>query len=214
MSSGIGQHLERPDLAADRPQETPLVPNDKATLAGGAAAAVSEADAQDILASPKAKAAFFVAVRQRGLVNAMLEQAEQTIRHKNPGMATRWEYAPPNGDDSMVTARESQGFRVVHNSELGAEARRPGPVRRGDLILMIGPQELVDELAQMDARAAQEDLKAPEEAFRSSLEARKVTTKSGTEEHAMPFGDIKRTTEVRTAFSKKDGGIAVGPPQE
>lgn len=195
------------DLSANRPKEptTPEAPIGQP---------VTTADAEDVVTNdPKARAAFFVAVRQRGLVNAMLEQMESIARRKFPGYATRWEFAPPNGDDAMVTAREAQGFRVVHNSDLG-EGRRTGPVRRGDLILMIGPKELVAELASMDARAALEDLKAPEEAFRSSLESRKVTTKVGTEEHAKPFGEIKQTTEVRTAFTGKDGGIHIGPTQE
>lgn len=195
------------DLSAGRPKETPRPE-------GAIGAPVTATDAEDVVATdPKARAAFFVAVRQRGLVNAMLEQMESIARQKFPGYATRWEFAPPNGDDAMVTAREAQGFKVVHNSDLG-EGRRQGPVRRGDLILMIGPKELVAELASMDARAALEDLKAPEEAFRTSLESRKVTTKVGTEEHAKPFGEIKQTTEVRTAIAGKDGTINLGPKQE
>lgn len=210
--SGIGQFM-RPDLAAERPKTESDIPKEgENTVGGGVGAAVSEADVKDAAPSAKDRSQFFVAVRARGLVNAMMEQADAIIKAKYPGMDTRWEYAPPNGDDSMVIAREAQGFRVVNNSELGTD-RRPGPVRRGDLIQMIGPAELAEELRQMDARAAYEDLKAPEEAFKSSLEQRKVTTKDGTQESAKPVGKITTTTEIRTAVSRPDGNIAIGPKQ-
>lgn len=210
--SGIGQFM-RPDLAADRPNTEKDIPKEgENAIAGGVAAAVSEADVKDAATTAKARSQFFVAVRARGLVNAMMEQADAIIKEKNPGLDTRWEYAPPNGDDSMVIAREAQGFRVVNNSELG-DNRRPGPVRRGDLIQMVGPKELAEELRQQDARAAFEDLKAPEEAFKTSLEQRKVTTKDGTQESAKPVGNIKTTTEIRTAVSRPDGSVGVGPKQ-
>lgn len=207
-TGGIGEFMQRPDLSANRPEGVGAE-TDKA-----AAAAPDPAQLAEVAKAipTKKRADFFVAVRQRGLTNAMMEQADNIIREKYPDMETRWEYAPPNGDDTMVIAREGQGFRVVHNSELG-DGRRPGPVRVGDLIQMVGPKDLVAELNAADARAAHEDLKAPEEAFRASLEKNKVTTKAGTQEGAVPFGEIKQTTEVRTAFSRPDGSIAVAPKE-
>lgn len=145
----------------------------------------------------KAKSDFFAAVRQRGMNNALLDEPAQSYMRSHPGMEAKWEYCPPNGDNSLVIAREMQGFKIIDASEIQgtASSQKSGPVRRGDLILMAAPKEIYGLIRETDAKAALEDLKLPETSYRDALEANVVQT-SGGPDRARPIGQITRTTEV------------------
>lgn len=145
----------------------------------------------------KAKSDFFVAVRQRGFINALLNEPGQQYEKLNPKMRCRWVRFPPNGDNSSVVAREMQGYKLVDASELPgtASSQKSGLVRRGDLVLMAAPVEIHDMLAEADAQAALEDLRLPETAYRDALENNKVQTSAGPD-YAHPIGNITRAVEV------------------
>lgn len=150
------------------------------------------------------KAQFFLAVRRRGQLNAMLDGPALQYERLHPDRLTRWEYAPQDGDNSMVIAKEAMGFSLVDASELydpedesrPASAPTKGPVRCGDMVLMSGPRELVEFIHMEDARAAYEDWKLPETLYNESLAARTtVRSPSGQELHAVPFGKVTQQLE-------------------
>ena len=148
----------------------------------------------------KTKASFFAAVRGRGLLNAMLDGPAKQFEEANPGMRTRWEFLPSNGDRTMVTAREAIGFQVADASQLGGHTeseQKQGPVVRGDLILMYAPKELVDAIAAEDAKAAYEDWKMPETQYREHVKSLKVKLSDGTIVEGEPVGSMKRTFEQK-----------------
>ena len=103
-------------------------------------------DARVVRGIGKTKAEFFAAVRNRGVLNAMLDGPAIAFEEAKPGLKCRWEFAPKTGDNTMVVAREALGFRVVDASEVGPltdSQQKKGPVQRGDLILMCAPEEIM-----------------------------------------------------------------------
>ena len=147
--------------------------------------------------SGKAKSNFFAAVRERGMNNALLDEPAQMYMKNHPEMKAKWEYCPPNGDNSLVIAREMQGFKLIDASEIPgtASSQKSGVVRRGDLVLMAAPKEIYSLIQEADAKSALEDLRLPETSYRDALESNKVQTSSGPD-YARPVGQITRTTEV------------------
>jgi hypothetical protein len=145
-------------------------------------------------ASGRARSNFFVAVRARGILNTMLDGPAKAFDQKNPGWRARWEYCPPNGDKTLIVAREGMGFRVVEVEELGeatASGQKTGPIKVGDLILMAGPADLVEAIEEEDAKVAYEDFKLPEEAYREHIRGIKARLRDGTEQPTKPIGDIR-----------------------
>lgn len=144
-------------------------------------------------------ASFFAAVRQRGVLNSILDEPVKVFERLNPDMRARWEYYPPNGDSTLVVAREAMGYTIVDASEIAAEMgqsfAKSGPIRRGDLVMMAAPREVVDEEDAQDARAAAEDLKLPERTYRDALESNKVALSTGEVDNARPIGNVKTTVE-------------------
>lgn len=160
--------------------------------------------------SGESRAEFFAAVRQRGVLNSILDGPAKLYEKTHPGKRTRWEYAPPSGDNTFIVAREALGFKIVDASELSdymsESFEKSGPLRRGDLVLMAADKEIVDMLDEDDARAAAEDLKLPERTFREALESLKVRTMSGSEDYAKPVGNIKRSVEeLQVKLPKQEG---------
>jgi hypothetical protein len=145
----------------------------------------------------KAKSSFFAAVRERGMNNALLDEPAQSYMKNHPEMRAKWEYCPPNGDNSLVIAREMQGFKLIDASEIPgtASSQKTGVVRRGDLVLMAAPSDIYDLIQETDAKAALEDLRLPETSYRDALESNKVQTSAGPD-YARPTGQITRTVEV------------------
>lgn len=147
---------------------------------------------------PKKSSAFFAAVRARGVLNAMLDGPALAFEENNPGWKARWEYAPKD-DTTFIVAREAMGFRIVDASELGElteSEQKQGPIRRGDLILMAGPEDIVAAIAEDDAKRAAEDFKLPLTSYKEHLKGIRVTTKSGDVAGPEPVGDVKVTQET------------------
>lgn len=145
----------------------------------------------------KAKSTFFAAVRERGMNNALLDEPAQAYMRNHPGMRAKWEFCPPSGDNSLVIAREMQGFKLIDAGEIPgtASSQKSGVVRRGDLVLMAAPEDIYNLIQETDAKSALEDLKLPETSYRDALESNQVQTSAGPD-HARPTGQITRTTEV------------------
>lgn len=163
---------------------------------------------QETAADERKQATFFAAVRARGMLNAMLDGPSKRFEEENPGFRCRWEYDPPGdrGDHTMVIAREAMGFKLVDASEMGdltASEARTGPVRRGDLVLMAAPDEIVDLLELEDAKMAHEDFHLPEATYREYLESLKVKTKSGEMMGSRATGRIRQTVEQKAAAEQK-----------
>lgn len=156
----------------------------------------------------KTSADFFASVRQRGVLNSILDEPVKVFESLNPDMRARWEYFPPNGDTTLVVAREALGYHVVDAAEIADEMgqtfAKSGPIRRGDLVMMAAPKEVVDADEAQDARAAAEDLKLPERTYRDSLEANKVTLSTGEQDHARPIGNIRTTVEEFRVQPKRE----------
>lgn len=141
---------------------------------------------------------FYTGVRERGLLNQMLEGPAQAFQAAHPDMKCKWEHAPPNGDLSMVTMREAQGFRVVLAEELAnqtASSQRSGMIRRGDLVLMAAPTEVYAAILEADALAADEDYKMPERTYKEHLEDTEFKLASGETRRGKGFGEIRRSYE-------------------
>lgn len=156
----------------------------------------------------KLQADFFTTVRERGLINAMMQRPAYQYMADNPDDATRWEFSPTNGDQSLVQAREAMGWRVVDASELPqtASSQKSGPVRVGDAILMAGPKELDEMTRAADAQLAEDDVRMPERAFYDNLENTKVRRKDGAVDQAKPTGGTRITHEFVTARPELSGG--------
>ncbi len=129
---------------------------------------------------------FYAAVRARGMLNAMLDGPALEYERLHPDERVRWEYSPKDGDNTLVVAREGQGFHVVKREDMIDPEREPtehqsitGEVRVADLVLMSGPKDLVNLLDMEDAKAAFDDSQLPETVYREYIESLSVKTKSG-----------------------------------
>jgi len=151
---------------------------------------------------------FFVAVRKRGMVNAMLDGPKEQYERENPGWSCRWTYAPISGDLGMVTHYESVGYHTVNYEDLPSNGSgKTGPVRVGDLVLQAAPTVIHEALHDEDARRASEDLNLPATTYRENLEAHKVRRRDGVMDHARPIGTIRQTQqEVKPTNLDSDGG--------
>jgi hypothetical protein len=166
---------------------------------------VEFSDKPEVTEQPSGKKTvdFFASVRERGMLNASLDSLAQQYEDGHPGEGTRWEIYRPGetGGTDMVAFREGQGFKAVRQKDLVSD--RPsdsiipddGIVRRGDLVLMAGPRELINEMRLQDAKAAHADLKAPQNAFEANVKANAVRTSSGASESAKPFGKVQQIVE-------------------
>lgn len=148
-------------------------------------------------AEGKGQSDFFVAVRERGTLNTLMSAPAAEFERRNPGMGTKWEYAPLNGDNLMVTQREIQGWRVVQSKEVTDNSEAVGQVRRGDMILMAAPKDLINDLALSDALAAHEAAKLPETEYKDYVRGIRVKLKDGTVQEGRPVGSIRVTEEAR-----------------
>ena len=177
-----------------------------------AAIAEGEQKAPVVRGTTKAQAGFFAAVRQRGMLNAMLDGPAEAFEANNPGFKCRWEFSPKNGDKTMVTAREAVGFHLADASQLGEgtdSAQKSGAIQRGDLVLMYAPKELVDMIAAEDARAAHEDHKLPETTYREHVRGIKAKLSDGTVVGGEPVGNIRRTVESRDLVAEPSQSLDV-----
>jgi hypothetical protein len=141
---------------------------------------------------------FFLATRERGILNSMLETVAQKFEESHPDMSARWEYAPP-GDNTLVVAREALGFRLVDAKECGdltASQQKEGLVRHGDLVLMAGPKDLVEAIAESDAKIAQEESQLSDASYRDNVQSIEVKDKDGGVHSGRPIGSLRRTSEV------------------
>lgn len=153
----------------------------------------------------RSQADFFAAVRARGMLNTMLERPAMAFEAANPGLKTRWEWWPANGDMTLVTAREAAGWRVVDASELPDaqdHSQKSGPIRIGDAVLMCAPEEIYNAQMAADAQAAEDDVKLPETAYRENLESNKVMTTTGGMQGAKPVGSVRHQQEVVSPKTK------------
>lgn len=155
----------------------------------------------------KVQAQFFVAVRSRGILNAMLDTPCAMYEASHPDRGTRWEWFPPNGDNSLVVSREALGFQLVSASELGQmtpSSQRDGIVRRGDLVLMSAPAALIAMIEAEDAKAAYDDWKLPETTYKEHIRAIQARARDGTIVSTEPIMSpgIRRTTEIKEGVAE------------
>lgn len=151
----------------------------------------------------KRRSSFFVAVRERGLLNASLDELAKAYEEDHPGEKAKWEFYKPemSGGTDMALNREALGYHFVDAVEIGnsqsAVAPKEGLVRRGDLVLMAAPNHIHNTLLLEDAKAALDDVKAPERAYKENLEAKTmVKTSAGETVHSNAFGSITKKEEV------------------
>lgn len=141
---------------------------------------------------------FFTGVRERGLLNSMLDAPAAAFERAHPDMKCKWEHAPPSGDVTMITMREAQGYRVVDAGELSDKtdsSQKTGPVRRGDLVLMAAPVEVHDAILAADAEAADTDYRTPELTYKEHIANQNYPLKDGTTRRGKGFGEIRRSYE-------------------
>jgi hypothetical protein len=161
------------------------------------------------MATEKRKGNFFTGVRERGLLNSMLDGPAAAYEQAHPDMRCKWEHAPSSGDKSMIVYREAQGFKIVDASELSGQtesSQKEGPIRRGDLVLMAAPREVVDALLAADAEAADMDYKQPETTYKEHMSNLQVRLNNGETRRGKGFGEIRRTYEETPIPSGTGGG--------
>jgi hypothetical protein len=152
---------------------------------------------------------FYTGVRTRGFLNATLDEIALRFQADHPEQRVKWEHSPVSGDSSMVTMREAQGLRVVDATELKEttdSSQKAGPIRRGDLIMMAGPKEVLDALDAADAEAADQDYKLPETTYKEYLEKQQYRLSSGETKPGKGFGEIRRTYEETPVIPTGEGG--------
>jgi hypothetical protein len=164
----------------------------------------------------KRKGDFFTGVRERGLLNTMLDEPAQKFEALHPELKAKWEHSPASGDTSMVVYREAQGFRLVDAGELGPvteSGQKSGPVRRGDLVLMAAPREVYEAILAADAEAADLDYRTPELTYKEHMRGLQVRLNSGEIRRGKGFGEIRRTMEetsipheVAAEVNRSEGG--------
>lgn len=161
------------------------------------------------MTAPKQSSSFYTGVRNRGLLNAMLDTPALEFEKANPGQRCKWEYMPLSGDMSFVGMREAQGLRLVKAEELGPQTesqQKEGLVRRGDLVLMAGPEALLNELEAADAQRADDEYKTPETAYKEHLSNQQYKTATGERRPGKPFGKITRQFEEINPPTTEEGG--------
>lgn len=151
----------------------------------------------------------FAAVRERGMLNAGLDVLAQRFVEAHPDMAVRWEFYRPSQDNGtdQVQMREAMGWALADYDHLGdktASAPKSGVIRRGDLVLMFAPKSVDNQQRMQDAVAAHADLKAPERAYKDSLDKNKVRLNDGTEDQAKGIGQIKVAEQLVTPRQTQD----------
>jgi hypothetical protein len=161
---------------------------------------------------------FYTGVRERGMLNAMLDHPAAMFLKSHPDMMVKWEHSPPSGDMSMVTMREAQGFRIVNAEELSGNtesSQKVGPVRRGDLVLMAAPKEVYEAILAADAEAADLDYRTPELTYKEHMNNMNFRLADGSTRRGKGFGEIRRTVEetplpqgVAAAINASEGGEA------
>lgn len=171
----------------------------------------TEAPVVKVAPSGKAQSDFFTAVRERGLLNTMLEAPAAAYEKSNPGMKCKWERWPKDGDSTMVTAREGQGYQLVEYSHIPGTATSPkqGVVRVGDMVLMAANETIHQMIQDADAQAARDDVKLPERAYRENLESKKVRRTDGKVDYAKPVGTVRHSVEAvvpPTTSTANEGG--------
>lgn len=154
----------------------------------------------------KLQSNFFSAVRERGILNAMMRDPAMKFEKDNPGLLTKYVFAPTNGDTTWITANEAMGFRLVDWGEIEGtnSSKTSGPIRFGDAVLMCAPKELFLQVEAEDAQRAKDDIKLPETAYRDALESTKTRRSDGQEDQAKPIGTVRRAVE--TIVPKQQGG--------
>lgn len=156
----------------------------------------------------KKTATAFAAVRERGMLNAGLDVLAKRYEEANPGRKCRWEfYTSGDMGKDQVIMREGMGWKLADYSEFGGHTEstpQTGIVRRGDLVLMHTDEVTDREYRLQDAMAAHADLKAPERAFKDSVEQRKVKLEDGTTDQARGVGQIKVREEIVSVRPDKD----------
>jgi len=150
----------------------------------------------EVTPSGKKISPFFGAVRDRGLLNSMLDGPSKAYEAKFPDRRCHWEYWPANGDNTMVVARESMGYALVDASDIAdtTSSTSHGIVRRGDLVLMSCTVELADAVKKQDDDAAKADRDLPVTTYAESLKANKVRLSSGDTDYARPVVQPVKTT--------------------
>lgn len=160
--------------------------------------------AQTAIPTGKRRSEYFAAVRERGMLNAGLDMLAKAYESDHPDEAVRWEFYKPSmdGGADMVVNREAMGFHLVDAGSINLSdnptptAQKEGPVRRGDLVMMAGPRDVVNALRLQDAQAAHDDLQAPKQAFEENISKTKAELSDGTVEGPTAFGTIKSKTEI------------------
>jgi hypothetical protein len=155
-------------------------------------------------ASGKKLAPIFAAVRSRGMINASMDALAKNFEdhYREQNLGTRWEFYNPNitGGTDLVMFREGMGYKIVTWDMMPNQTettQKGGMVKRGDLILLCAPWEIIREEMRQDAANAQADVKAPEAAYKDSLENRKVKRSDNETDQAVGVGQIKvRQEEV------------------
>ena len=151
---------------------------------------------------------FYAGVRKRGQLNALLDEVALAYQTAHPDQRCKWEFAPPSGDMSMIVMREAQGLKVVDASEFGnltASQQKTGPMRRGDLILMAGPKEVLDEMDRADAELADESVNLAETTYKEHMERQQYRLSDGAQLASKGIGTIRRTFEEVPIPESKGG---------
>jgi len=158
--------------------------------------AIPQSPKVEVTPSGRKLSPFFGAVRDRGLLNSMLDGPSKAYEAKFPGKRCHWEYWPLNGDNTMVVAREAMGYELVDANDIAATASSTphGVVRRGDLVLMAVDVEIADAVREQDERAAKADRDLPVTTYEESLRANKVRLSSGDVDYAKPVVQPVKTT--------------------
>lgn len=154
---------------------------------------------------------FYTGVRQRGMLNTMLQGPQLRYETLHPDQRCRWEFSPTTGDNSMVVYREAQGYHIVKNSELELQEtsadKSDTPVRRGDLVLMAALAEVHQALLDADAEMADQDYRAPERAYKDAMEDKQYKLNDGDIRPGRAFGDIKRTADMVDTEQFQEGRV-------
>lgn len=138
------------------------------------------------------------------MLNQLLQQPKDAYERLHPDKAVRWEHAPKDGDLTMVSFREAQGYVLVTADELAEDgkltesAQKAGPVRRGDLVLMAAPKEVHEAVLAQDAEAADTDFRTPEITYKEHMEKQRYKIATGETRPGKGFGQIRRSYEEGT----------------
>lgn len=182
----------------DAGEDRQLEPGSLARLYDPSYAGDDDPDTGEVRGTTKRQSDFHVSVRDRGMLNTMLDGPAASYEEAHPDKKCKWVYWPSSGDTTMIEGNESRGWFVVDASEIQGtpSSQKEGPIRRGDVVLMAAAREIAAMEEAQDAMLAKSEADLPVESYKQAIQNVRATLPDGTVVETPAAGDIRQKAET------------------